>query len=196
MHDEPIAKEKLTLILRLNVYFRESCQPGKLFQVFDKHGTEKRRKQSSPQSKISINPEAGLITVPGRFGKTICTAVEDLCAAPYQTDLAKTVQESTYELDCNITTHLKEKEFPESIDKPGTDDTKDENDSGEPPCNFDMDSKPSNQKTATKLGDESSVAQNCRRLIRTFKRSIMTTSREDIRFRQGDEMVFWSDFEQ
>lgn len=75
--DELIAVQKLTFILRLNVYSPESFKPDNLVQVSTKHGTEKRSNWSSPRQVLSIYLEAGSFTVLGRDGKTLCAAVED-----------------------------------------------------------------------------------------------------------------------
>lgn len=101
-HDELIAKRKLTLILRSNATTNESFKIGDLVQIYIKDGKQKRGSWTSPRQILSIDVEAGSITVPGKAGKTICAAVEDARAAQTNSDLAAAIQDSIDELDMTL----------------------------------------------------------------------------------------------
>lgn len=81
-HDELIAKRKLTRILRSNVYSSKEFQVGDFVQSFIDDGTSKRGSWTFPRKVISIDNVAGIISVPGRNGKTVKAAIEDVRAAP------------------------------------------------------------------------------------------------------------------
>lgn len=82
---------RLTFILLSNVYSSDSFNLGKLVHIFIKHGTEKCGKWSSPRQVLSPDSKPGSITLFRRAGKMVCAAVEDVHAAPEQTDLSKAI---------------------------------------------------------------------------------------------------------
>lgn len=74
----------------------------------------------------------------------------------------------------------KETECKEFIAQPDTDETKCENDFSVPPCDFDMDSTLSSQKTATKRSNEPNVAQNFRKMVTRFKTTGRTSANTSV----------------
>lgn len=152
-HNELIAKRKLTLILRSNVYCTQSFKPGDFVQVYIKSGNEKRGKWTSPRQVLSINREAGSITVHDRAGNIISAAFEDCRAAPNQSELTNAIQESIDELEENLAGQLELHEsiirYIESTDEVG--------ECEEHPGDFDMSSDNKRTTTPPNTGDLISV---------------------------------------
>lgn len=100
-HDERIAKRKLTLILRSNVYSTDKFNVGGLVQFFIDDGKSKHGSCTSPRNVLSIDNDAGMINVAGRARKPVSAAIEDRHAAPIESQFTSSIQESIDELDFN-----------------------------------------------------------------------------------------------
>ena len=124
-HEELIAKRKLTLILRSKVFPADSFKIGDLVQVFIKDGKAKRGSWSSPRAVLSIDSTSGTLTIPGRAGKTISAAVEDVRAARVDSDLTAMIQESIDQLDMNLVDCIDNSEQPQTAENA---DSRNEND--------------------------------------------------------------------
>ena len=124
-HEELIAKHKLTLILRSKVFPADSFKIGDLVQVFIKDGKAKRGSWSSPRAVLSIDSTSGTLTIPGRAGKTISAAVEDVRAARVDSDLTAMIQESIDQLDMNLVDCIDNSEQPQTAENA---DSRNEND--------------------------------------------------------------------
>lgn len=55
---------------------------------------------------LSIDSEAGSVTVPGCAGETITAAIEDFRAAPSENDLAIAIQESIDTLEFSLPSEI------------------------------------------------------------------------------------------
>lgn len=99
-HDDLITKGGLKLIIRSHVSVAESSNVGDLTSLSQRRSPE-MGKWSFPRKILSIDTEAGSITVTERAGKMICPAVEDGRAAIYDNGLALALQNSIDELEFN-----------------------------------------------------------------------------------------------
>lgn len=98
-HNELVARRKLNLILRSNISTTENLHVGDLVQVYLKSEKEKGGRWSSPRQILYINHDAGFVTVPGRSGKTINSAIEDVRTALPASDLTESIQSAIDEVD-------------------------------------------------------------------------------------------------
>ena len=101
-HDQLLAKRKLTRILRSKACTESAIQTGDLVQIYIKEQHAKRGNWSSPKVVLSIDKPSGTITVPGRKGRTVKAAVEDVRLAVTEDKFAQKVQESIDTLDRSI----------------------------------------------------------------------------------------------
>jgi len=136
--DVLLAKRKLTLIMRPKSTSEPTIHVGDLVQVFHKLEKEKRGKWLSPRTVLSIDREAGIVSVPGADGRKICAAVEDVRAAIVDDEFAQMVQETRDSLDVAL------EECLDSLPD-GTDDETVNTDSG------------SNDQYAALTGDDSEI---------------------------------------
>ena len=75
---------------------------GDLVEVFIHDGKSKRGSWTSPRQVLSIDHDAGCVSVPGRAGKSLSAAVEDVRAATGACELASSIQDSIDQLDFNL----------------------------------------------------------------------------------------------
>ena len=101
-HANLVARRKLTKILRSHSLSEKDFRPGDLVQVYVKRGKEKRGRWLSPRQVISINTDAGMLSVPGAAGRQISVAFEDARAAHVQSEITDMIQESIDKLDNGI----------------------------------------------------------------------------------------------
>ncbi len=101
-HDALQARRKLTLVLRSKSVHETPVQVGDTVQVFFKRDHEKRGSWSAPRTVLSYDHSSRTVTVPGKNGRTVSAAVEDVRAALPENDLAKSIQESIDTLDACV----------------------------------------------------------------------------------------------
>ena len=111
---------------------------GDYVQIFIQDGKSKRGSWTSPRQVLSIDSEAGSIVVPGRAGKQICAAFEDVRAARSENELAMSIQESIDQLDFNLVDILSPIEIGEhdEIHHSENHHIESENSESEPPGDF------------------------------------------------------------
>lgn len=81
-HDDVIAKLKLTLILRSNIYPYEQLKISDLLRIFIQDGQAERGSWTASRMVLSIYFDTGSITVPGSVGKKVSIATEDFREEP------------------------------------------------------------------------------------------------------------------
>lgn len=72
------------------------------YKFFIDDGKEKRGSWTSPGKFIITSNDAGIITVPGRAGKSVSVTTEDALVAPDQSKFMLSIQESIDEFDFNL----------------------------------------------------------------------------------------------
>lgn len=97
-HENLQAKRKLTLILRSKATTDNVVKAGDLVQVYLKNQKEKRGKWTDPRPVLSFDKISHSVTVPGKNGRTVNAAVEDVRLAVADNALARMIQESIDEL--------------------------------------------------------------------------------------------------
>ncbi len=101
-HEELKAKRKLNLILRSHNFKLPPIKIGDMVQIYAKDGNAKYGKWLSARPVISIDTQAGSVTVPGSSGKTITAAFEDTRHAIIDDNLASIISESIDKIDDSI----------------------------------------------------------------------------------------------
>ena len=96
------AKRKLVLILRSKSITDIQINPGDLVQVFIKDSKEKRGKWSTPKIVLDTDIAMRTVSVPGKMGKKVRAAFEDIRPAIKEDTFAATVQEAIDNLSTNI----------------------------------------------------------------------------------------------
>lgn len=96
------AKRKLTLIMRTKATADPILHAGDLVQIFVKKGHEKRGRWLSPRVVLSVDTNAGTVSVPGSNGHKVVAAVEDTRPAIVEDDFAASIVESIDQLDESI----------------------------------------------------------------------------------------------
>ncbi len=98
---ELIAKRKLNRILRSKAVTPPTITVGDVVQVYLKSENAKRGSWSAPKTVVNFDPESGIVTLPGKNGKLLRPAIEDVryaVASPFAAD----VQRANDELDDQI----------------------------------------------------------------------------------------------
>ena len=93
--DQLRARRKLALILRSKAVTEEPISIGDLVEIYQKKEHEKRGKWSAPKPVISVNTNAHSVTVPGRNGRNITVAFEDIRSAVRQDSFTQMVKDSS-----------------------------------------------------------------------------------------------------
>lgn len=91
-HQRLVARRKLNVILRSNTYDTLSLVPGDLVQIYLKKFAGKRGHWTSPRQVLTVNKDGGFVVVPGRAGKEVKAAFEDVRIAPQLDDLEELIQ--------------------------------------------------------------------------------------------------------
>lgn len=107
-HHELIAKRRLTLILRSKSITDIPLHVGDQVQIYIKQQHEKRGKWSSPKVAISFDSEMGTVTVPGKNGRFVRAALEDVRPAITESNFALTIQEAIDSISTNLEDSLDE----------------------------------------------------------------------------------------
>ena len=92
-HDELLAKRKLNRILRSKTIQDKPIQVGDNVQIFIRQQSEKRGKWYSSKTVLAYDKDSGTVTVPGKNGRHVRAAVEDVRMAPSDNTLASSIQE-------------------------------------------------------------------------------------------------------
>lgn len=97
--DKMQARRKLALILRSKAVQELPISVGDMVEVFQKKAHEKRGKWTREKPILSINHNARSICVPGKAGRQMTVAIEDVRPAFSQNSFAQYVQEGIDTLD-------------------------------------------------------------------------------------------------
>ena len=89
----------MNLILKSKSKSDLPIKVGDQVQVFIKLQNEKRGKWSSPNPVLSYDRKSGTVILPGKNGRKINAAIEDILLAIRDNDLAIKYQESIEKLD-------------------------------------------------------------------------------------------------
>lgn len=96
------ARRKLSSILRSKAITEIPLRIGDLVEVYSKKQHSKRGSWSAPKKILSVDNESRCITVPGKPGKVITAAFENVRTAIKDVELAELVKTSLDELDEDI----------------------------------------------------------------------------------------------
>ena len=96
------AKRKLTLILKSKSIMETPVHAGDMVEVFVKHSNEKRGKWSSPKTVLSYDHNTRTVVLPGRNGRTIQAAIEDIRPSLSDNTLAVSIKDLMDDLDDEI----------------------------------------------------------------------------------------------
>ena len=92
-HDNLLAKRKLTRILRSKTTSDIPVKVDDIIQIFIREQKDKRGKWSVPKVILDFDRNSGTVAVPGKNGKTIKAAIEDVRPALPENTLASAVQD-------------------------------------------------------------------------------------------------------
>lgn len=104
------ARRKLNLILNSKSTSDIPTSVGDQVEVFVKQGHEKRGRWLSPRPVLDFDGDTGSVTLPGKNGRTMSAALEDIRLAIEHSPLASAIQESMDTMDNELFHALSETE--------------------------------------------------------------------------------------
>ena len=122
-HDDLLAKRKLTRILRSKTGSDIPVKVGDTVQIFIREQKDKRGKWSLPKVILEFDHYSGTVTVPGKNGKTVKAAIEDVRLALSENTFASAIQDGidTLSRSINDTIDHLESEIPRRDSTEGSD---------------------------------------------------------------------------
>lgn len=96
------ARRKLSRILKSKSNQEPNLKIGDMVQLFQRGKNGKRGEWSSPKKIIKIDQDGRNVFVPGKLGKTVCAAFEDVRLAIEENEFSKIVSDALDALDNEI----------------------------------------------------------------------------------------------
>ena len=101
-HEELQARRKLARILKSKSYPEPELAVGDMVEIYIHGKNNKRGEWSLPKTIIKIDKEGTNIFVPGKSGKTICAAYEDVRIAVGENEFSKIIAKALDDIDEQI----------------------------------------------------------------------------------------------
>ncbi len=117
--EEIISKRKFNLILRSKALHMPPLDVGDVAEVYIKNDKQKRGKRCAPKTVLSFHPRSGIFEVPGKQGKTLKVALEDVryaLSSPFAMDVARAMGDLDEEIESALPENVQQNPQTSSAD--------------------------------------------------------------------------------